>query len=356
MKTHAPKGSSIKPIISKGKTIVITRRLFADIKGKPIPLSDLNGLFEADFLRFIDEKEAALRIVTYTGSQTRFSGGDFDCANIHKGISVEVMKPKINLNLKKAYQNLYSRYHININSYNSRFAQLLKGTVDIREDRHLFGKGIASKHMGDVKKRYWFKNIRGVAVPDIALLLLIDGSGSMSGERRDGAIISSVILHEVLRKNSIEHAIVEHRAIYEEPRLKHNILVDFGARDEEKYNLLTLQANEGTREGLSLFWAERHLQERSFSENKLIIMLSDGVPAHGLDGDSCYVPPVSIKDTHNAVRRIMQRGTQIIAIALDTPNEDDCYRALKQMYPYVVSCTDLKRLTGQLLGLISRGL
>ena len=66
-------------------------------------------------------------------------------------------------------------------------------------------------------------------------MFLIDGSGSMAGNRREAAIISSVILHEVLKKNNIPHSIVEHRAIYGEPLLIHNILVDFKARNEEKY-------------------------------------------------------------------------------------------------------------------------
>ena len=49
----------------------------------------------------------------------------------------------------------------------------------------------------------------------------------------------------------------------------------------------------------------------------------------------------------------IKRGTDIVAVALDDSN-DDCYEALKEIYPSVVSCTDLKRLTGQLLGIISK--
>lgn len=353
----APRAASIRTWRSRGKTAAITRRLFTSADGKPVSFDGLNAVLRPDLMRFLEEKDAALSIVTYTGSLTAFTGGDFDCANIHKGITLEVERPRIHLNLKKAYQNIYAHYRMNIASYNTRFSQLLRGAADVREDRHLFGSGISSRRLGDVKKRYWFRKARGTDVPDIAILLLIDGSGSMAdGGRRDGAIIASVILHEVLRKNGIEHAVVEHRAIYGAPVLRHNILVGFNARAEEKYNLLTLKAEEGTREGLTLYWAERYLQKQSLAENKLIIMLSDGVPAHGLDDDSCYLPPVSIQDTRNAARKIAGRGTQIVAVALDAPGADDCYRALREIYPSVVSCTDLKRLTGQLLGLVSKGL
>jgi len=54
----------------------------------------------------------------------------------------------------------------------------------------------------------------------------------------------------------------------------------------------------------------------------------------------------------------MKRGTDIIAVALDDGSAGDyaCYDALKEIFPSVVSCTDLKRLTGQLLGIISKNL
>ena len=51
---------------------------------------------------------------------------------------------------------------------------------------------------------------------------------------------------------------------------------------------------------------------------------------------------------------ILGIGTDIIAIALEDNDEMPCYDELKKMYPDVVSCTDLKHLTGQLLALISK--
>ena len=54
-------------------------------------------------------------------------------------------------------------------------------------------------------------------------------------------------------------------------------------------------------------------------------------------------------DTRNAARKIIRRGTKIIALALG----GSCYDDLKQIYPEVIDCTDLKSLTGQLLKVIS---
>ena len=187
-------------------------------------------------------------------------------------------------------------------------------------------------------------------------MLLIDGSGSMYGERRDSAMISSLILHEVLKKQGIVHAIVEHRAIYNEKRVEHNILIDFNAKNEDKYNILTLDADHGTREGLSLFWASNYLMNNTTNENKLIIVLSDGMPAHSIQGEGCYFPPVSSKDTANAATKIIKSGIDIIAVALDDDSAHSCYDDLNNIYSSVIACTDLKKLTGQLLSIISKKL
>lgn len=359
IKTHSPNTSSMVSESRKGREAIITRRLFTDLEGKEIKQDEhaLKAQFGKILYDFEKEKDSALKIILYRGQITEWQGSQFDCAKMHKDIKIKEIKPKINLNLKKAYQNIYNKYRINISSYNSRFSQLLKASTTVREEKFLFGKGIASKRMGDVKKRYWYRDIQGMDVPDISIMLLIDGSGSMDGNRRESAMVSSVILHEVLKKQQIEHCIVEHRAIYGEPLVKHNILVDFVARDEEKYNILTLDAEEGTREGLSLYWAERYINKNANSEHKLLIVMSDGVPAHRADRDDHYTPPVSIKDTANAVTKITKRGIKIIAVALDEGSDSySCYEALRKIYPNVVLCTDLSRLTGQLLSLISKQL
>ena len=240
------------------------------------------------------------------GTVVFISGSDLGAAAMHSGITIYENHPKPNKNFSKAYSNILKKYGTTINTYSSRFDRLLKADREYYEEKQLFGNGISSKNMGDVKKRYWYRKAMDTGVPELAVLLMIDGSGSMNGERRGAAMTSSVILHEVLKKQGIEHAIVEHRAIFGEPEVDHNILVDLGGCDAEKYNLMALDADNGTREGLSLFWAERYLARKSSAENKLMIVISDGEPAHEADGIP-YYPPVSIMDTRNAANKIIRR-------------------------------------------------
>ena len=350
--THSPFRCSAKPFVSEGKEMSVTRRLFTDIDGKLIDGKDISEQYRV----FIFDAESELKIAVAEagedGEAVFISGGELGAAAMHSGIHIIENHPNPNKNMSKAYSNILKKYRTSINTYNSRFDQLLKADREYFEDKQLFGNGISSKNIGDVKKRYWYKKSVDIGVPDIAVLFMIDGSGSMRGERRGATMTSSVILHEVLSKQGIEHAIVEHRAIFGEPEVQHNVLVGFNGRASEKYNIMSIAADEGTREGLSLFWAERYLARNSSAENKLIVVISDGLPEHECDG-ILYTPPVSVMDAHNAALKIIRRGTKIIALALGGSGFG-CYDELKQIYPETIDCTDLKSLTGQLLKVISR--
>lgn len=353
-RTHQSAGQTIGRQARRGRVQVVTVRLFADLDGKPREPGRFPDQLAAVLADFDAEKEIVLVIVNDEGSSATVAGSRFTGTPIHNKIKVHVNRPKINLNLRRAYQNMYQRFRININSYNARFRQLLQAAVSERETRYLFGAGISSRKLGDVRKRYWYRQQPGIDLPDLAVLLLIDGSGSMSWERRNRkAMESALILHEVLRKQGMEHAIVEHRAYFEDPEMEVNILVDFHPRKNERYNLMLIDAEGDNRDGLALYWAERYINRSTHCEHKLMIVLSDGLPAHDADD---YYPPVSSKDTANAAKKIMNRGTEIIAIALDESGSFECYEELKEIYPHLISCNDMNRLTGQILTLISKRL
>jgi len=348
--------TSINNKPSNGKTVEVTRNLFKGKNNEPVSSDSSKEKLEKEIESFLSDKEKLNSMPKNEQSTTIYDNTNFDCSNLHKNIKIEVIKPKINKNLKRAYHNMVTKYQLQINSYSSNISQFLKADIEDKEEKKLFGSGISSKNLSDTKKRYWHRKNISQGIPNIGFLFLVDGSGSMDGELMNNVMASMVIIHEVFKKTNIQHSIVEHRAIYDEPRLIHNILVDFQYKKEEAYNILGLEAEDGTREGFSLYWAEKHIKNNCPTEYKIIIMISDGAPAHKCEGTIDYVPPVSIKDTAEAVKKITRRGTPIIAIALNSPNDDDdnCYEQLKMMYPDVISCDDISKLTGQLLRVVSK--
>jgi len=354
LKANDTHNSSFGSNKNKGKDVKITRTLFTDENGDPISFSGQRDKINDETENYIEKKKQFASLFINEPQFFNYDSKDFDCSNLHKNIKLKVKKPQINYNLRRAYQNIVSKYRLSINSYSSQIGQYLKINIDETEDKHLFGNSLNAKMFADKKRRFWFRKTIIPGIPDIGFLFLIDGSGSMEGVLKNAVIASLVILHEVFRNNNIQHSIVEHRAIYDEPMVLHKILIDFNYRNEEKYNILDIDAYEGTREGFSLYWAEKHIKRNCNSEHKIIIVISDGAPSHTNDGPIDYIPPISIKDTAEAAKKIIKRGTSIVAIALDNTNEENCYEQLKMMYPSVVSCTDVSKLTGQLLNLVSK--
>ena len=130
----------------------------------------------------------------------------------HKGITIDEFHPAIDKSLKPAYEKVYKKFKSSIDSYAGRFLDLIKTTRTVKERGFTFGSGIVSSRLGDSKKRFWYRNETDFDTPDLAVLVLIDGSGSMSGEKCMRACQSAVILHEVLAKQNIPHSIIEHNA------------------------------------------------------------------------------------------------------------------------------------------------
>lgn len=306
--------------------------------------ADTLGVFTADGKNKPDSESTDTVVIP---------GGNFRFSNLHNKVFVEVSKPKPDAGMRVAYQNIVRQYQLSISSYRRRFTQLLKGTRSEAEHRKLFGQGISSKHLGDVKKRFWYKKSLDSGVPDLAITLLIDGSGSMSGERIRQARDSAIILFEVLKTHGLPLSVIQHSAYWKEPRIACELLLPFGNNVKQALNLMRIGCKGSNRDGLALQWAARYLFQNSPAEENLLLVISDGAPVHVINDDDSYLPPASVKDTASIVRQLEAKGLQIIAIALDSGGSP-CYEEVKEIYNNCIRCNDLSKLTAQLLSLISR--
>lgn len=277
-----------------------------------------------------------------------YTSADFDCAGVHQGIRMIVRRPALHMHLKPAYNNIVRMRRQTISKYSSALQRMINAETRVTEEKLLFGSAISSKRLGDLKRRYWEKKADAEGIPSMSILFLVDNSGSMSGGRIMAAKNACIIMHEVLKRNDIPHAVVSEEAIYEKPLVEHRILIGFNGREEEKYSILSMNPRYNTREGFSLYWAEKYINEHTDADIKLIIVIADGWPLHEY-ARSNYIPPVSTKDTANAAHKIMKRGTEIVAVALGDPDACDadfneCLYDLKNIYPSVAACRDADRL------------
>lgn len=277
---------------------------------------------------------------------------DYKGSTSHKGITIDEFHPAPDKSFKDKYETIYKKFKSSIDSYAGKFLELLKTSRTIKDGGYQFGSGIISSKFGDTKKRYWYRNQLELDTPDLAVLILIDGSGSMSGEKQEKAMESALILHEVLKKQDIPHSIIEHNAPGATTKININILIDFFAKQDDKLNILRIDANYCNRDGLALLWAERHLSKTQ-AENKLLLVISDGQPYHPTrDEATDYRGLPAINDTAKIVKQITKRGINVIGIALEDETSV-CFDSLRAIYPTLLKCDNLKELTKKLLGTIS---
>ena len=150
MKTHGENPSAMKITPRKGRYVKLTRKAFSNLDGSPIDFTSVKEYLENVVIGFLDEKEKVIAKANYNGKKITFHGSDFECSKIHENMEIKVTNPKINYNLKKAYDNIVKKYKLNINGYVTRFSKLLKEHIEEKEDGHIFGAGITSRYFSDV--------------------------------------------------------------------------------------------------------------------------------------------------------------------------------------------------------------
>ena len=329
----------------------ITRRIFTDLNGNLINgdeettrdqlLMDIIDFEDNMARQSAESKQPVIETVIIYPSNYNMQD-----IFLHRNIKIIQNRKSPDFAPKNDYYQLQRKYQSVINTYKSRIYDILQAKTEVIVNRQIFGNGISSKHFGDLKKRYWYKKEQGIDLPPISFLFLIDGSGSMNGQKLKSAQTASLIMHEVLQANGIEHCFVEHRAGGEQPTIEVNVLFDFNSQPSQKYNLMTMKADYDNRDSLVLIWAEKYLSANASNEQKVIVVLSDGLPAHQYDH---YYPPSSVEDTAITVNRIMHHGTRIAAIALC-----NTYNDLRAIYPNLVACDNLSTLPAQLFRLIAK--
>lgn len=240
--THMPDSIGIGQKERKGRTQAVTIRLFTNADETLRKRVALQNQLEHVVKEFEAQQHMILLLSSDTSRSICFPASRLSGNIVHNHIQIHETKPNIDWNNRKKYTEIRNRFQSVLRTYQTRFSQILKAKTEIREEHLTFGTGINTKHFSDPRKRYWYRMIPGEDVPDFSVMLLVDGSGSMQGERIQSAMQASLLLHEVLAAQDIPHAIAEHRAQFEEPEIGINILVDFNAAKDEKYNLMEMDA------------------------------------------------------------------------------------------------------------------
>lgn len=162
----------------------------------------------------------------------------------------------------------------------------------------------------------FYNNKYEIRESDLAIGIVLDASGSMSGQKIIDGKISMVLLHETLRALNINHSIVDHTA-----NGHHTTIIrryyDF---KESKYHtvakaesLIDIIAREGNNDAGALYYMEQALLKTN-NKDKVCLIFSDGEPTECSDSE--------LKDQVKAMER---KGIKVIGIGINLPEIANYY-------------------------------
>lgn len=279
-----------------------------------------------------------------------YNGSEFPGPHSHDGINIVETDLGTSAAYVRSYEQRRKKLILKINALDRRFRGLFVAESNDSENKLIFGTSVDSKRLWDSNKRYWKRTIPSEGIPNIGVLLLIDGSGSME-ENKENTIDACICIHEILEKSGIRHEIAEHRA-HVGPSIEINILKDSDDRGSCGSNIMRLDTNGCNRDGLAVLWAESQLKNK-FSEcdARIIIIVSDGLPHHE-NGCTTYSGESARKDVCGIKNRMKREGMHIIAVSLDK-DDGELTEKLKDMYDHVICCTDTEKLPRKLFDVMA---
>jgi len=215
----------------------------------------------------------------------------------------------------------------------------------------LYSGRVNKSQLSRVDKRIFFQRKEKSEEADLAILMLVDQSGSMSGSRIRYARLACMMMYEVCSALNIPFAVIGHAAVWGEDRVIHRHFVDFDSRDpNEKYKLALIKCYDNTREGVSLKYAGEYLLKRP-EQDRILIAISDGEPYHYSKTDE-YEGEIAQKDTARVVKYMELNQVKVFGVAIG-----DGKSAIREIYTRnYIDIPSIKLLPVRLVELIRRNI
>lgn len=225
-----------------------------------------------------------------------------------------------------------------------------------RTERRLFlGTRIDRQSIADPQGAIYKKTYPGKKV-DMAVAVLIDMSGSMSGIRIEQSKVAALCLYEFCKKAGIAVSVYGHHTDgYRHQHLEDETVflhccAEFEPDAKDRYRIALLQPTGANRDGVALRFMGKKLLKRP-EKQKLLVVISDGLP------NSNQYSGKKAQEDLVAVKKDLQRN-RILCLAAAIGNDKE---RIKEIYQEAfLDISDLEKLptilTKQIVKYIRRGL
>ena len=270
--------------------------------------------------------------------------------NIHEGVYIRVNR------VASVDPDLVEQYDAICNPLVNISRQLQKSLIKQLKDNRRGGKqtGLIMGRRLDAHAlcrndgKVFYKNNLPNEIPELAVGLLLDESGSMSScDRCTYARAAAIILYDFCESLEIPVMVYGHSTDYYDGHDSVELYsyAEFdGFDNDDKYRLMDIGARGSNRDGAALRYVADNLSKQPETV-KLLILVSDGQPA-----DTGYYGTAAEEDLRGIKQEYQRKGIIFVAAAIGDDKQN-----IERIYgDSFLDITDLNQLPTKLAGVVKR--
>lgn len=220
----------------------------------------------------------------------------------HKGVSSSISRQAVSTEAKARYEWQHTELDSIVRRMISEFEREIK---DRQTGDTLYGlysgKRFSSREAYRFDKKTFNRKILPEDIPNMAIGIMVDLSGSMSGTRIQEAIKTVYITYTFCRKLNIPVFVVGHSTNGTRVAL-YSVVDENSLDDKDKYRIFGMNTYDCNRDGYALRYCLQKL-ENIQAEDKLMLVISDGRPNHYGYGEM-----EGKRDCQDAVAEAIKKG------------------------------------------------
>ena len=303
----------------------------------------------ADIERILDkmaEKVACEELENERIRELNDAAQNISYGNIHEGVAIRVNRiSSVDEELVDQY-NAISAPLITISRQLQRslIKQLQENRRGGKQTGLIMGRRLDTHALCRNDGKVFYSNKLPNEMPELAVGLLLDESGSMgSCDRCTYARASAIILYDFCESLGIPVMVYGHSTDYNAVELYSYAEFD-GFDQDDKYRLMDIDARGSNRDGAALRYVAENLSKRPEAV-KLLILVSDGQPAH-----SGYGGSAAEEDLRGIKQEYQRKGIIFVAAAIGNDKEN-----IERIYgDSFLDISDLNQLPTKLTNVVKR--
>lgn len=307
----------------------------------------------ADIERILEkmaEKDACKELENERLRELNDVAQNISYGNIHAGVNIRVNR------IASVDEELVEQYDAIAAPLLTISRQLQKSLVkQLKENRRggkqtglIMGRRLDAHALCRNDGKVFYKNNLPNEIPELAVGLLLDESGSMRcSDRSSYARASAIILYDFCQGLEIPVMVYGHSTGYSEEGTTVELYsyAEFeGYDNDDKYRMMDIAARRNNRDGAALRFVAEQLSKRPESV-KLLIVVSDGQPL-----DSGYGGSAAEEDLRGIKQEYQRKGIMFVAAAIGDDKQN-----IERIYgDAFLDISDLNQLPAKLTAVVKR--